>query len=64
MTPPATTAPAPQPTETARATARILMEIEAVLFRPDEPFIFTSGRASPVYVDCRRIISFPRPARG
>ena len=48
------------PSETARRTARILMEIEAVLFRPDDPFIFTSGRASPVYVDCRRIISFPR----
>ena len=45
---------------TARTTARILMEIEAVLFRPDDPFIFTSGRASPVYVDCRKIISFPR----
>ncbi len=47
----------------ARTTAGILMDIEAVLFRPEEPFIFTSGRASPVYVDCRRIISFPE-ARG
>ncbi len=46
--------------ETARQTARILMEIEAILFRPDDPFIFTSGRASPVYVDCRKIIGFPR----
>ncbi len=46
--------------EFAQATARILIEIEAVLFRPDDPFIFTSGRASPVYVDCRKIISFPR----
>ena len=46
--------------ETARQTARILMEIEAILFRPDDPFIFTSGRASPVYVDCRKIVSFPR----
>ncbi len=49
--------------ETARTTAGILMDIEAVLFRPEEPFIFTSGRASPVYVDRRRIISFPE-ARG
>ena len=48
---------------TARTTAGILMDIEAILFRPEEPFIFTSGRASPVYVDCRRIISFPE-ARG
>lgn len=44
----------------ARITARILLEIEAVLLRPDEPFILTSGRASPVYIDCRKIISFPR----
>jgi orotate phosphoribosyltransferase len=44
----------------AQRTARILLETEAVLFRPDEPFIFTSGRASPVYVDCRRLIGFPR----
>ena len=47
-------------TARARTAARILIEIEAVLFRPEDPFIFTSGRASPVYVDCRRIISFPR----
>lgn len=46
--------------EAARLTARTLIDIEAVLFRPDEPFTFTSGRKSPVYVDCRRIISFPR----
>jgi orotate phosphoribosyltransferase len=46
--------------EIAEITARILLEIEAVLFRPEDPFILTSGRASPVYVDCRKIISFPR----
>ncbi|WP_299622452.1 orotate phosphoribosyltransferase [Pelagibius sp.] len=44
----------------AETTARILMEIEAVLFRPQDPFTLTSGRRSPVYVDCRKIISFPR----
>ncbi len=44
---------------TARITAGTLMDIEAILFRPEDPFIFTSGRASPVYVDCRKIISFP-----
>jgi orotate phosphoribosyltransferase len=46
--------------EAARITARILIEIAAVHFRPREPFILTSGRASPVYIDCRKIISFPR----
>jgi orotate phosphoribosyltransferase len=43
----------------ARTAARILIETESVLFRPDDPFTFTSGRKSPVYVDCRRLISFP-----
>jgi orotate phosphoribosyltransferase len=52
--------PETPPSETALTTARILMEIDAVLFRPHEPFTLTSGRKSPVYVDCRRIISFPR----
>ncbi len=47
-------------TDTARLAASTLLEIDAVLIRPDEPFTFTSGRKSPVYVDCRRIISFPR----
>src|SRR5215475_3146154 len=46
--------------EAARTTARILLEIEAVHFRPQQPFILTSGRASPVYIDCRKIIAFPR----
>lgn len=40
--------------------ASILIEIKAVLFNAEKPFIFTSGWASPVYVDCRRIIAFPR----
>ncbi|HIP77899.1 MAG TPA: orotate phosphoribosyltransferase, partial [Kiloniellaceae bacterium] len=48
------------PQAMAAVTARILLEIEAILFRPQEPFTFTSGRVSPVYVDCRKIISFPR----
>ncbi|MBM85874.1 MAG: orotate phosphoribosyltransferase [Rhodospirillaceae bacterium] len=44
----------------AEISAGILLDIEAVHIRPEEPFIFTSGRLSPIYVDCRRIISFPR----
>lgn len=59
----------PRPTELIHATdaarlagqraAEILLDIEAVNFRPDDPYTFTSGRKSPSYVDCRRIISFP-----
>ncbi len=47
-------------TATARTAAGILLDIGAVHIRPDQPFTFTSGRLSPVYVDCRKIISFPR----
>ena len=36
------------------------LEIKAVNFRPEEPYTFTSGWKSPVYIDCRRIIYFPR----
>ena len=44
----------------AELTAKMLLEVEAVRFYSDKPFIFTSGLASPVYTDCRRLISFPR----
>ncbi|MGC8469460.1 MAG: orotate phosphoribosyltransferase [Acetobacteraceae bacterium] len=46
--------------DAALATARILLEIDAINFRPDEPYTLTSGWKSPVYIDCRRIIYFPR----
>jgi len=44
----------------AEQTARILLEIKAVSFNAREPFTWTSGRKAPTYVDCRKVISFPR----
>ncbi|SEQ66359.1 orotate phosphoribosyltransferase [Faunimonas pinastri] len=44
----------------ADLTARALLEVKAIHFRADEPFKLTSGRMSPVYIDCRKLISFPR----
>src|ERR1700753_3335510 len=44
----------------AELTAKMLLEVEAVRFMTDKPFIYTSGWARPVYTDCRRLISFPR----
>lgn len=44
----------------AVTSARILLETQAIHFCDDPPFVLTSGRRSPVYVDCRRLISFPR----
>ena len=46
--------------DAALTAARILLEIKAVNFRPEEPYTLTSGWKSPVYIDCRRIIFFPR----
>jgi len=43
----------------ALETARFLLDIKAVNFRPDEPYMLTAGWASPVYIDCRWVISFP-----
>jgi orotate phosphoribosyltransferase len=44
----------------AELTAKMLLEVDAIRFMTDKPFIYTSGWASPVYTDCRRLISFPR----
>jgi orotate phosphoribosyltransferase len=43
----------------AREIATILLNIEAVHYYKESPFRFTSGTLSPVYVDCRKLISFP-----
>ena len=40
--------------------AKLLLEIKAVNFRLNDPFILTSGWASPVYIDCRKLISYPK----
>ncbi len=44
----------------AEEAAKILLDTKSILFSPDKPFVFTSGRLSPVYTDMRRMISFPK----
>jgi orotate phosphoribosyltransferase len=44
----------------AELMAKMLWEIKAVHFRPEEPYKLASGMMSPVYIDCRKLISFPR----
>ena len=44
----------------ADMTAKMMLEVKAVHFSEGKPFIFTSGWASPVYIDCRKLISYPR----
>ncbi|MEE2943900.1 MAG: orotate phosphoribosyltransferase [Pseudomonadota bacterium] len=50
----------PSREEIARLTARMLLEIKAVNFNTREPFILASGLPSPSYIDCRKLISYPR----
>jgi orotate phosphoribosyltransferase len=44
----------------AERMAKMLWEIGAVHFRADEPYKLSSGMMSPVYIDCRKLISYPR----
>ena len=46
--------------EIARLTARALLEIKAVHFNAEVPFTLASGLPSPTYIDCRKLISYPR----
>lgn len=50
----------PSSEEMARLTARMLLEIGAVHLNSNEPFILASGLPSPTYIDCRKLISYPR----
>lgn len=58
--PPATIDPSRSPRQlaTGRTVAEILLTIKAVNFRPEDPYKLTAGWASPVYIDCRKLISF------
>lgn len=50
----------PPEAEVAQLSARMLLEIGAVDFNTKKPFILASGKPSPTYVDCRKLISYPR----
>ena len=50
----------PDQAEIARLSARMLLEIGAVHFNAREPYIYASGLPGPTYIDCRKLISFPR----
>ena len=50
----------PPQSEIARLTARALIEISAVHFNAAEPYTHASGKKAPTYIDCRKLISYPR----
>jgi len=45
----------------AERVARSLLKVKAVFCNLEHPFTFTSGTVSPVYVDMRKVISYPGP---
>ena len=50
----------PPKADIARLTASMLLEVGAVHFNAAEPFTHASGRRAPTYIDCRKLISYPR----
>ena len=45
--------------EISLKAAEILISLKCINFSPKKPFKLTSGKLSPVYCDCRKIIGFP-----
>ncbi|ACM35374.1 orotate phosphoribosyltransferase [Agrobacterium vitis] len=48
------------PAVMAELLAKMLWEIKAVHFNAAEPYKLASGMRSPVYIDCRKLLSYPR----
>lgn len=44
---------------TAKQTAKLLLQINAIKLQPNKPFTWASGWKSPIYCDNRIILSFP-----
>ena len=45
--------------EVSKKVAEMLLSTESIQVYQDKPFVFVSGRISPVYIDCRKLLSFP-----
>ena len=46
-------------TDAGKTVARALLRAGCVSLKADEPFRLPSGWTSPIYMDCRRLVSFP-----
>ena len=44
--------------EVSKKVAEMLLSTESIQVYKDKPFVFVSGRISPVYIDCRKLLSF------
>jgi len=45
--------------DTAKKTAELLLQINAIKLEPENPFSWASGWKSPIYCDNRIILSYP-----
>ncbi len=45
--------------DTAKKTAEVLLQVNAIKLSPNKPFTWASGWKSPIYCDNRIILSFP-----
>ncbi|MCL5247071.1 orotate phosphoribosyltransferase [Cellulophaga sp. 20_2_10] len=45
--------------DTAKKTAELLLQINAIKLKPENPFTWASGWQSPIYCDNRIILSYP-----
>lgn len=43
----------------SQRVAEILLSTESIAVYKENPFVFVSGRISPVYIDCRKLLSYP-----
>ncbi|WP_343487790.1 orotate phosphoribosyltransferase [Allomuricauda sp. d1] len=46
--------------QSAKKTAELLLQINAIKLRPENPFTWASGWKSPIYCDNRVILSYPK----
>jgi orotate phosphoribosyltransferase len=44
--------------EVSQKVAEMLLSTESIAVYRDKPFVFVSGRISPVYIDCRKLLSY------
>jgi len=45
--------------DTAKKTAEVLLQINAIKLQPNDPFTWASGWRSPIYCDNRIVLSYP-----
>lgn len=46
--------------KTAKQTAEVLLQVNAIKLQPNNPFTWASGWKSPIYCDNRIVLSFPK----